>query len=193
MMPLRMLACPHGAQERVASAGITIPRGSGVTGLLYFQACGGLEPAGLKEGLHIFIPELWGPRNGAHTAHTHGAPAESGLCHCHCGDLGQIPGLSLPVLQFRASADAGLCLEVAVSLRSCLSPAPGTGRGVPELGKGGCDRHRHRWHRCPLRDLGGLGGSLAPSPLHGAKVGRSNPGFDQILQTWEFTARAVRF
>lgn len=69
-------------------------RGSGVTGLLFprgWKCVRGIKARGLKEGLNIFVLKLSEPRNRAHTR----APADSGVWHCHCGDLGQIPGLSV--------------------------------------------------------------------------------------------------
>lgn len=105
------------------------------------------------------------------------------------------------MLQFRASADAGLRLEVAVSLRSSLFPSPRHSLGSPEssagLGKGCCD-HRDRWDplapsQSPLRGLGAVSGIVPPARgFIKARLG-AKLGFDQILKTWEFMARAARF
>lgn len=125
------------------------------------NACGGIKARRTKGKAWTYLYQSFRSGGTAHTAHTQQLIAGSGTATAAIWDKSQD---CLPVLQFRASADAGLCLEVAVSLRSSLFPSPRQRLGSPGssggMRKGCCGCHRHSWHRWPLRNppFAGSGG-----------------------------------
>lgn len=100
------------------------------------------------------------------------------------------------MLQFRASADAGLCLEVAVSLRSSLPEPPAQAGKSRQLRRAG----EELLGPAPQAQVGpaqnpSLGDAFTAPCARGKGWGfiEVKLGFDQILKTWELTARTARF